>query len=135
MDIKEAIQEILYLIITGIVPLLIAYIITWLKIKIKENKQKIDNEMLQKYIDEATNAISDAVLEVSQVYVDALKKQGKFDAEAQEIAKQMAVDKATTLINEQSKAAIELVYNDYTAYLNNQIEVLVRKNKEEDLYF
>lgn len=131
MDIKNMIQEILYLIITGIVPLLITYVIVFLRGKIKESQSVLANENLNKYIDIAADAISMAVMSVSQTYVDALKKAGKFDIEAQKIAKQMAIDKAKELINEQSKAAIELLYNDFEAYLNEQIEALVRENKIE----
>lgn len=130
MDIKQNVQEILYLIITGIVPLLITYGIIFLKVKIKEQEKKLENDQLIKYIDAATDAISKAVLTVSQTYVDTLKKEGKFDAEAQKTAKQMAIDKAKTLITAESKAAIETLYTDFEAYLNDAIESLVKENKD-----
>ena len=123
MDIKQGIQDVLYLIITGILPLLITYGILFLKVKIKEQEKNLENDQLVKYIDAATDAISKAVLTVNQTYVDALKKEGKFDAEAQKTAKQMAIDK------EDSKAAIETLYSDFEAYLNDAIEELVRENK------
>ena len=125
MNIKQGIQDVLYLIITGIVPLLITYGILFLKVKIKEQEKNLENDQLVKYID----AISKAVLTVNQTYVDALKKEGKFDAEAQKTAKQMAIDKAKALITEDSKAAIETLYSDFEAYLNDAIEELVRENK------
>ena len=130
MDIKQNIQEILYLIITGIIPLLITYGIIFLKVKIKEQEKKLENDQLIKYIDAATDAISKSVLTVSQTYVDTLKKEGKFDAEAQKTAKQMAIDKAKTLITAESKAAIETLYTDFEAYLNDAIEYLVKENKD-----
>ena len=121
MDIKQGIQDVLYLIITGILPLLITYGILFLKVKIKEQEKNLENDQLVKYIDAATDAISKAVLTV--------KKEGKFDAEAQKTAKQMAIDKAKALITEDSKAAIETLYSDFEAYLNDAIEELVRENK------
>lgn len=69
------------------------------------------------------------MLTVNQTYVDSLKKQGKFDEEAAKTAKQMAIDKAKALITEDSKAAIETLYSDFEAYLNDAIEELVRENK------
>lgn len=72
-----------------------------------------------------------AVLTVSQTYVDELKRQGKFDKQAQETAKQMAIDKAKSLITEEAKNAVTLLYGDFEAYLNSQIEALVRENKIE----
>lgn len=130
-NLREFIQEALYLVVTGIVPLLITYIILFLKSKIKEQQEKIDNENLNKYITIATDAISMAVLTVSQTYVDELKRQGKFDKQAQEVAKQMAIDKAKSLITEEAKNAVTLLYGDFEAYLNSQIEALVRENKIE----
>ncbi len=129
MDIKKEIQDILYLIITGIMPLLIVYVTTYLRVKIKEYQSNLDNDQLNKYIDAAMDAIEKAVISVNQTYVDTLKKQGKFDAEAQATAKQMAIDKAKELITADSKAAIDTLYNDFEAYLNNAIETLVRENK------
>lgn len=129
MDIKQGIQDVLYLIITGILPLLITYGILFLKVKIKEQEKKLENDQLVKYIDAATDAISKAVLTVNQTYVDSLKKQGKFDDEAAKTAKQMAIDKAKALITENSKTAIETLYSDFEAYLNDAIEELVRENK------
>lgn len=130
-NLREFIQETLYLVVTGIVPLLITYIILFLKSKIKEQQEKIDNDNLNKYITIATDAISMAVLTVSQTYVDELKRQGKFDKQAQEAAKQMAIDKAKSLITEEAKNAVTLLYGDFEAYLNSQIEALVRENKIE----
>lgn len=129
MDIKQGIQDVLYLIITGILPLLITYGILFLKVKIKEQEKNLENDQLVKYIDAATDAISKAVLTVNQTYVDSLKKQGKFDEEAAKTAKQMAIDKAKALITEESKTAIETLYSDFEAYLNDAIEELVRENK------
>ena len=129
MDIKQGIQDVLYLIITGILPLLITYGVLFLKVKIKEQEKQLENDQLVKYIDAATDAISKAVLTVNQTYVDSLKKQGKFDSEAAKTAKQMAIDKAKALITENSKKAIETLYSDFEAYLNDAIEELVRENK------
>ena len=129
MNIKQGIQDVLYLIITGVLPLLITYGILFLKVKIKEQEKNLENDQLVKYIDAATDAISKAVLAVNQTYVDSLKKQGKFDEEAAKTAKQMAIDKAKALITEDSKAVIETLYSDFEAYLNDAIEELVRENK------
>jgi len=101
----------------------------YLPIPLKEQEKNLENDQLVKYIDAATDAISKAVLTVNQTYVDSLKKQGKFDAEAAKTAKQMAIDKAKALITEDSKAAIETLYSDFEAYLNDAIEELVRENK------
>ena len=48
MDIKQGIQDVLYLIITGILPLLITYGVLFLKVKIKEQEKKLENDQLVK---------------------------------------------------------------------------------------
>lgn len=129
MDTKELIQQILYVFVIAILPLLTKYAVTYLNVKIKENTEKIENEKLQQYIYAATEAISVAVLKVNQTYTDSLKKAGNFTKEAQETAKQMAITTAKSLITEESKKAIETMYGDFEEYLESNIEALVRENK------
>ena len=129
MDYKEFIHELLYIIATGILPILTVYIVTLLKAKIKESTTDLENEQLQNYIQAATDIIGSVVIEVNQTFTDSLKKAGKFTAESATEAKQMAIDKCNQLISEKSKDAITVVYNDFETYLNNQIEAMVRENK------
>lgn len=129
MDYKEFIHELLYIIATGILPILTVYIVTLLKAKIKESTTDLENEQLQNYIQAATDIIGSVVIEVNQTFTDSLKKAGSFTAESAAEAKQMAIDKCNQLISEKSKDAIEVMYNDFETYLNNQIEAMVRENK------
>ena len=129
MDYKEFIHELLYIIATGILPILTVYIVTLLKAKIKESTTDLENEQLQNYIQAATDIIGSVVIEVNQTFTDSLKKAGKFTAESATEAKQMAIDKCNQLISEKSKDAITVVYKDFETYLNNQIEAMVRENK------
>lgn len=129
MDFKEFIHELLYLVATGILPILTVYIVTLLKVKIKKNTADLESEQLQNYIDAATDIIGSVVIEVNQTFTDSLKKSGKFTAESAAEAKRMAVEKCNQLISEKSKDAITVVYNDFETYLNNQIEAMVRENK------
>lgn len=129
MDYKVFTQELLYLVATCILPILTTYIVTLIKVKIKENTSNLENKQLQNYIDAATDIIGSVVIEVNQTFTDSLKKAGKFTAESAAEAKQMAIDKCNQLISEKSKEAIIVVYNDFETYLNNQIEAMVRENK------
>lgn len=129
MDFKEFIQELLYLVATGILPILTVYIVTLLKVKIKKNTADLESDQLQNYINAATDIIGSVVVEVNQTFTDSLKKAGTFTAESAAEAKRMAVEKCNQLISEKSKDAITVVYNDFETYLNNQIEAMVRENK------
>lgn len=129
MTFKEFIQQLMYLVITGILPFVTVYFANFVKSIIQKNKDNIESEQVQNLIDYAGEAISVAVMTVSQTYVDTMKRQGKFDAEAQAIAKQMAIDKAKELISREMKFAIESVYTNFDAYLDNYIETVVRESK------
>lgn len=131
MTFKEFIQQLMYLVITGILPFVTVYFANYVKSIIQKNSEKAENEQLQSLISYAGEAISVAVMTVSQTYVDTMKTQGKFDKEAQAIAKQMAIDKAKELISKEMKSAIETVYTNFDAYLDNYIETIVRESKIE----
>lgn len=131
MTFKEFIQQLMYLVITGILPFVTVYFANYVKAIIQKNSEKVENEQIQSLINYAGEAISVAVMTVSQTYVDTMKTQGKFDKEAQAIAKQMAIDKAKELISKEMKSAIETVYSNFDAYLDNYIETIVRESKIE----
>jgi len=129
MNFKEFIEQLMYAVITGILPIFTVYIVNLIKSKISENTSKLQNEQLEKYIEAANEAISLAVISTSQTYVDSIKKAGKFDETAQTEAKNMALTKAKELITEEAKEAIETIYSDFDEYLDNAIETVVRENK------
>ena len=129
MDWNELFLNILYICLTCIIPLLVKYIIAYLTSRAREFSETLDNTILREYVNDATNIIGKIVLEVSQTYVDALKKVGQFNAESQKIAKDMAVNKAKELITEESKNAIIRLYGDFEAWINTSIEAMVKENK------
>jgi hypothetical protein len=130
MNFNEFISQLLYIVATGILPVLTVYIVSLLKVKIKEQTTRLEDEQLEKYINSATEVIGQVVLEVNQTFVDSLKKSGAFTADAALEAKDLAVEKCKQLISDNSKKAIEVMYNDFDLYLNSKIEELVREYKE-----
>ena len=129
MDFKEFIQQLLYLVATGILPVLTVYIVTLLKTEIKKKSTQLEDEQIKKYIDYAVEVMGTIVIEVNQVFVDELKRQNCFTEEAAIQAKDMAVEKCKQLISDNARKAIEIMYNDYEAFLNSKIEELVNANK------
>lgn len=78
MDWQTALHEILYILIVIILPVMVRYIVVYLNVKTKEYSSKLENETLRKYVEDANDIIASIVLSVSQTYVDAMKKAGKF---------------------------------------------------------
>lgn len=126
---KDVLMNILYTIVVGCGTAVTSFLCVFIKNKIGEITSKIENQKVSEYINAATNVVSDAVLTVSQTYVDALKKEGKFSQKAQIEAKEKAVEIATKLITEDGKNAIEKVYGDFAEWLSTTIESNVKANK------
>ena len=87
---QDVLKNICYIIISGCGIALARYIVSLVNKKIDEIQVNTDiksNEKLNQHVDLVQNAISNAVLSVSQVYVDSLKASGSFSKEAQETAK------------------------------------------------
>jgi hypothetical protein len=68
-----------------IVPLLgiiTVYIVNYIKAKTLELNTTNTNEILVKYLTMLSDTVCDCVIATNQTYVNSLKAQGKFDAEA-----------------------------------------------------
>lgn len=128
-NLNEILKNIVYIVITGILPIIVPYIIKLLNAKVDELTANIESEKAKRYIDIIVDAISIAVTSVNQTYVDSLKQAGKFDDESAFTAKKLAMEKARDLISEDSKHFIELAYGDFDKYLENAIESYVRQSK------
>lgn len=115
-----------------LIPLLIAvsgYVIAWLKAKKEELKEKTKNDTVKKYIDMLDNTIASCVLATSQTYVDALKKEGSFDAEAQKKAFQLTYEAVISVLTEEAHVYLSEVVGDVNAYITNKIEAEVKLSK------
>ena len=115
-----------------LIPLLIAvsgYVIAWLKAKKEELKEKTKNDTVKKYIDMLDNTIASCVLATSQTYVDALKKEGAFDAEAQKKAFQLTYEAVVGVLTEEAHVYLSEVVGDVHAYITNKIEAEVKMSK------
>ena len=129
---NQILLNILYIFITGCGVALTTYVVNLINKKINEiqvNTQISEYEQLNKYIDNAQDAIARIVLTLSQTVVDGLKASGNFTKEAQEQVKQQAIEMAKKMINDETKNAIIQVYDDLDEFLNVSIESLVRENK------
>ena len=76
-----------------------------------------------------TNTISQCVIATNQTYVEALKKEGKFDLEAQKIAFNKTKTSVLQLLNNEAKVYLTTAIGDLDSYINNTIEAAVNLNK------
>lgn len=107
-------------IVTGI---LIPYITSWLQ-------SKTDNANLDYVINELSQTVSTSVNHINQTFVNQLKADGKFDAENQSKALQMAV---TESVNNLTKKTIDVLGKDgidIEQLIIKYIEAEINKNKK-----
>lgn len=129
---NEALQNIIYVLITCVSAVIIKEVLRLLNQKIDEiqaTTELVNHETLNSYVDHVQRIVNDVVLMVNQTYVESLKKAGVFTEEAHTEAKNKAMELARQLITDESKQMIILVYGDFDAYLNTMIESLVAQNK------
>lgn len=126
---NELLMTIIQAVIIPAIPIVVTYLVKLLKAKTEQTATKISNELVRQYLQEAIDSVLQAVTYVSQTYVDSLKKQGKFDAEAQKIAFNTAKDIALQLLTEDAKNLITDLYGDLTVWLDTKIEQTVKEQK------
>ena len=117
------------LIIIPLSGILVGFLVKYLKIKSDDICAKIENDNIQKYLNMLNNTISQCVIATNQTYVEALKKEGKFDLEAQKIAFNKTKTSVLQLLNQEAKVYLTTAIGDLDSYINNTIEAAVNLNK------
>ena len=126
----EVLQNVLYAIITAAVPVLTAFLCTWLKSLYDNNKVKIKNEKVSATLGNVTDMILAAVETTTSTYVKQLKVNNLFDADAQKEAFNKTFETVKKQLTEDATKIIEETYGDVEVYLTNKIEQLVEELKK-----
>ena len=115
-----------------IIPLLgalTAWLIAFINAKREEVLINTDSELEKKYINMLAQTITDCVLATNQTYVDELKKQGKFDLEAQKIAFDKTYQAVLNILSADALEYLQESVGDLEAYITGKIEAEVKLNK------
>ena len=126
----EMLQKIFEVCIFPLLGILTGYLILFINKKSKELQAQTDNELYKKYINMLEQTIVNCVIATNQTYVDVLKEQGAFDAEAQKEAFKRTYDQIMTILNDDAKVYLEAAVGDLNAYITSMIEAQVNINKE-----
>ena len=125
---NEIIINIISVVVTSIVLPLIsiagAKLIQFINSKIKNNKAA-------DLLTTSTTIVINAVRSVFQTYVEALKKEGSFNKDAQIIALNKAKDIALTQMTDEVKNYLVTTYGSLDSWLDTNIEATINilKNK------
>ena len=123
---NEILLNILSVATTAIVLPLISFLgvklTQWLNSKVKGDRAKA-------LLNRANEIVLDAARTVFQTYVEGLKKEGSFDAKAQEAALGKAKAIVLSELTEELKTFVTQNYGDLTAWVTNAIEASIYKLK------
>lgn len=109
--------------LTGLITWLTALLTNWVNSKIKDKK-------IVAYMTAITEIVMGAVKTVTQTFVDAMKKDGTFNKEAQQEAKERALTIIKSQLTPELTNYITENFGDVTSYLTTQIEATIYNLKK-----
>lgn len=129
MNWLEMLYQILEVCVIPLLGILTVYAVKFIKVKSDEIKTKADNDLADKYIDLLSTTISDCVIATNQTYVEALKKENAFTAEAQRKAFELTYDAVLEVLSDDAVIYLTSIYGDLSKYITAKIEAEVNLNK------
>ena len=129
MDWMNILSQLFEIVIFPLLAIGTVYLISLIKNKIQQLKQDKDDALYHKYLDMLEQTIIDCVLSTTQTYVESLKKEGKFDADAQKIAFTKTYTNVMAILSKDAKKYLEETIGDLEAYVYNKIEAEVKLTK------
>ena len=121
--------QIMEVVVIPLLGILTAYVVKIVNAKLEEVSANRKNELEKKYIDMLNDTISDCVIATTQTYVESLKKQGSFDAEAQKKAFNQTYGAVMGILSEEAKKYLNEAIGDLNLYITQKIGAEVKINK------
>jgi hypothetical protein len=129
MEWLPLLYQILEVCVIPLLGILTAYIVKFINIKTGEIQTKVDNDLANKYIAMVADTVSACVIATNQTYVEALKKNNAFTAEAQKEAFNLTYNAVMAILTDEAKEYLAEIYGDVAAYITNKIEAEVNISK------
>lgn len=129
MNWTEILQEVIQVCIIPLMGVLTTYVVILIKNKTKQIMDKTNNDLADKYINMLSDTIQTCVIATNQTYVNNLKKDNMFNAEAQKTALTMTADAVKQILSADAQEYLTTAYGDLNALIMQKIEAEVAKNK------
>jgi hypothetical protein len=129
MEWLPLLYEILQVCVIPLLGVLTAYLVKFINVKSVEIQANVDNDMADKYIKMVADTVSACVIATNQTYVEALKKNNAFTAEAQKEAFNLTYNAVMAILTNEAKEYLAEIYGDVAAYITNKIEAEVNISK------
>lgn len=129
-EILNYVPVIFQIVLIPLLGILTKYLVALISQKIKEMTDAKDDATYTKYMNMLRDTITDCVIATNQTYVDSLKKEGKFDAEAQKKAFEKTYAAVMAILTDDAKNYLTEIVGDLDEYVSNLIESNVKTSKE-----
>lgn len=129
MDWLNVLQQIFELCIIPLLAIITRSLVIYISTKKDELKNKTDNELAKKYLDLLNDTIANCVIATNQTYVEALKKENAFTADAQKVAFEKTYQAVIATLSEEAQKYLPEVVGDLQTYITQKIEASVNQNK------
>lgn len=124
-DLKSILTYLIMAIIVAVVPIITKVAISFFKSFSAEKIEKIKNENIKNIVRDAEDLVCQAVMHISQTFVESLKKSGDFTEIQQEKAFEKAKEEVIELIPNKAVDTLSDLYGDFDLWLESKIEQTV----------
>jgi hypothetical protein len=129
MDWMSILDQVFDLCIVPLLGLATTVLVAFIKQKMTESRERIDNDLVSKYLGMLEMTIVDCVKATNQTYVDALKDKNVFDAEAQKHAFELTKNAVIKILSDDAKIYLSHALGDLDAIIDEKIEATIKDVK------
>ena len=130
MDWLSILQQIFELCIIPLLGIVTKFVIEYIAQKKEQIKTQTNNELAQKYLDILNDTIAKCVTATNQTYVESLKEQNAFDADAQKEAFNKTYNAVIETLGDEANKYLPMVIGDLQTYITERIEASVKESKQ-----
>lgn len=129
MDWMSILDQVFDLCIIPLLGLATTMLVAFLKQKMEESRERVESDLVSKYLGMLEMTIVDCVKATNQTYVDALKDKNAFDAEAQKHAFELTKNAVIQILSDDVKIYLAHALGDLDAIIDEKIEATVKDVK------
>ena len=126
---QQLVNQLFEIVLVPLLGVLVTFFVKWVNAKSAEIAVSTDDVLMNKYLSMLTTTITDCVIATNQTYVDALKVEGKFDAEAQKKAFSLTCNAVLSILTDAAKEYLSESLGDLESYITSKIESQVKLQK------
>lgn len=129
MDWMSILDQVFDLCIVPLLGLATTMFVAFIKQKITESRERVESDLVSKYLGMLEMTIVDCVKATNQTYVNALKDKNAFDAEAQKHAFELTKNAVIQILSDDAKIYLAHALGDLDAIIDEKIEATIKDVK------